>query len=407
MDRRKQVRTDYSAYTITESIEDLALTGFQSAKHTFFPPEEIAAAKPEETLARMLSTKSYISITSSLTELNNEARGNPSQRQFLEIGKGQCGTVYAIVGTDTVAKLPNSPVKVPQLLADFKMHASVKEAMDDVKNLIKLDIHIPKLYSWETPKSKGFWTNNSLHFPKTADAQNFAMISSRVFPLPLLVREAIVDVLCSPSIQKYKLEFLAKPENKDCLIRVYLGRRMTNKTNPNVKSFKLRNFPLHVNEMEDLQLNTCAFAHVMAQTLAILHWKAGVDGNDIEFILGSSPLLSQMPRSDEITDEDEWSLGDRFDFSHRSISMWLIDFNLCAKFEENPAGLKQIVDAFTWNDPYYPSPELTTAKDKKLWFEFRKRYLEVSGVLTTSAMPGRFIAEIEKRGRKANVGELF
>lgn len=65
------------------------------------------------------------------------------------------------------------------------------------------------------------------------------------------------------------------------------------------------------------------------------------------------------------------------------------------------------MDAFTWNDPYYPSPELTTAKDNKLWSEFRKRYLEVSRVLTTSAMPGRFIAEIENRGRKANVAELF
>ncbi|CAI7590601.1 unnamed protein product [Penicillium discolor] len=371
MDRRKQVRSDDSAYSITESIKDLALTGFQ------------------------------------LAELSNAAQGNPSQQQFLEIGKGQCGTVYAIVETDTVAKLPNSPVKVPQLLADFKMHASVKEAMDDVENPMKLDIHIPKLYSWETPKSKSFWINNSLHFPKTADTQNFAMISSRVFPLPLPVREAIVDVLCPPSIQKHKFEFLAKPENKNCLIRVYLGRRMTNKTNPNVKNFKLRNFPLHVNEMEDLQLDTCAFAHVMAQTLAILHWKAGVDGNDIEFILGSSPLLSQMPRSDEITEEDEWSLGDRLYFSRRSISMWLIDFNLCAKFEENSAGLKQIVDAFTWNDPYYPSPELTTAKDNKLWSEFRKRYLEVSRILTTSAMPGRFISEIENRGRKANIGELF
>jgi hypothetical protein len=65
------------------------------------------------------------------------------------------------------------------------------------------------------------------------------------------------------------------------------------------------------------------------------------------------------------------------------------------------------VDAFTWNDPYYPSPELTTAEDKKLWSEFRKRYLAVSSVLTTSAMPERFIAEIENRGRKANVGDLF
>ncbi|KAI3294873.1 hypothetical protein DTO002I6_4245 [Penicillium roqueforti] len=369
---RQQASTDDSEYSITESIKDLAPTGFQLAKDTLFSPEHIAAAKPEDILTRMLSTKSYISTTSSLEELNNA-----------------CGTVYAIVGTDTVAKLPNFPAKVPQLLTDFKMHASVKEAMNDVENPMKLDIHIPKLYSWEM------------------DVQSFALISSRVFPIPLPVREAIVDVLCPPTLQEYKSEFPAKPENKHCLIRVYLGRRMRNRTDPNVKDFKLRNFPLHVNEMEDLQLDTSAFAQVMAQALAILHWKAGVDGNDVEFILGSSPLLSLIPRSDEITGEDECSLGHRFDLSRQSISLWLIDFNMCAKFEKSPAGLKLLVDGFIWNDPYYSSPELTTAKDKKLWSEIRKRYLEVSRVLTTSAMPGQFTAEIENRGRKTNVGELF
>lgn len=65
--------------------------------------------------------------------------------------------------------------------------------------------------------------------------------------------------------------------------------------------------------MEDLQLDTASFARVMAQTLATLYWEAGVDGNDVELILGSSSVRITMPISAEISEDDEWSLAERFD----------------------------------------------------------------------------------------------
>lgn len=49
----------------------------------------------------------------------------------------------------------------------------------------------------------------------------------------------------------------------------------------------------------NIYIDTSSFAQVMAQTLAILHWKAGVDENDVEFILASAPLSTEM-RADEI-----------------------------------------------------------------------------------------------------------
>jgi hypothetical protein len=67
--------------------------------------------------------------------------------------------------------------------------------------------------------------------------------------------------------------------------------------------------------MEELELDTLSCGRVMAQTLAVLHWKAGVGGNDVEFVPSGS-------------------LAGRFhiDFNHRSISMWLMDFNQCVKY---------------------------------------------------------------------------
>jgi hypothetical protein len=300
-------------------------------------PFEITGAKPEQILSRMLSTKSYTSTA---------APNDISQQRSIQIGKGQCGTIYALRGTLKVAKIPNSTEKVPQLLSDYKIHACILDAMSEVETAIRKDINIPDLHSWASPNSKAFWSDCGLRFPPGVDAQNFAMVSNRVLPVPLPVREALVDVLCPPAIQKQKQEFLAKPENKNCLIRIYLGRRATTKEKNNWRNIGLQNFPLHVNEMEHLQLDTSLFAQIMAQTLAIVHWKAGVDDNDIEFILGSSPLTIHRPMRDELARADEWSLGEHFqgdfshrpdrwtaidpfniDFTHRSISMWLIDFN--------------------------------------------------------------------------------
>ena len=48
------------------------------------PMGELATAKPEEILSRMLLTKSYISITSTLAELNSPAQDDPAQLQTVK-----------------------------------------------------------------------------------------------------------------------------------------------------------------------------------------------------------------------------------------------------------------------------------------------------------------------------------
>ncbi|CAG9941242.1 unnamed protein product [Clonostachys rosea f. rosea IK726] len=371
------------------------------AKDHMFSPEELAAASPQQILSRMLSTKSYIS--------HDSAEDNICEQRSIEIGKGQCGTIFALSGTDTVAKIPHSAEKADQLWSDFQMHYLVLEAMNEVDTKLKMDINIPELHSWVCPATKPFWTHYGLRFPQDIDAKNFALVSNRVFPVPQPVRGALLDVLCPPAIQKQKQAFLAKPENKNRLIRLYLGRRETTKAKQNIRNIRLQNFPLHVNEMEDLGLDTASFAQVLAQTLAILHWKAGVDGNDVEFILGSSPKSTRLPSRAEVMGGDKYSFGTRFrfDFSRRSISLWLIGFNQCSTFEDNEAGLKKIVDAFFWNDPYYPRPNSTNDRDQTLWAAFSQRYLEVSRTFTDSTTPGAFIAQIEERDRKGTVSGLF
>jgi hypothetical protein len=93
---------------------------------------------------------------------------------------------------------------------------------------------------------------------------------------------------------------------------------------------------------------------------------------------------------------------------HDDPSCWIpLTVNRCARFEDDEAGLKKIVDAFFWNDPYYPRPNSKNDEDEKLWVVFSKRYLEVSSMFTNSKTPQLFISKIEEQGKKGSVGGLF
>lgn len=337
--------------------------------YTFTSVEE-RKAPPEVFLNRMLSTKASVTMPRVVED--------SSSRYLVSIGEGQCGIVFPLKDNQVI-KIPKSPEKCQQLCQDAIVHNKVREAFRKTSSSLRQDINVPIYYEWVSPVSDSFWDNFSQHFATDTDTKvpNYGLISERILPLPLSVRAAIVDALCSKSIRKQKEAFVKRPENKDCLVRLYLGRRNDNSKTENVR---LRNFPLHVNEMEHLKLDTTMYAVTMARALAIMHWTAGIDANDVEFVLGSSPAN---------------------DSTAQSLSIWLLDFNQCKEFERNSQGLKQLVDGFWWNDPYYPRPN-----DKTLWKTFKDAYLESSHELSGGPMAKDFIDAVEKTGAKRS-GELF
>lgn len=237
----------------------------------------------------------------------------------------------------------------------------------------------------------------------------YGLISDHIHPLSGPIPKAIVDAFCPEHLKAQKQEILAVPINKDCLVRLYLGRRGDGKRTSN--GLKLRNFELLVDDMERLQLEVEAYAKIIAQTLAILHWCASVDGDDVEFILGSAPQSPRLPTLEEL--ENAGPNGDlhasyEVDFQRRSVGIWLLDFNQCNHFEDNSEGLKMLISSFWFNDPYYPRPVSANKSDKALWKIFAKRYLEVSAEITTSQTPKSFIDGVVREGEKrAGSGFLF
>jgi hypothetical protein len=407
-DRRRDNRTDESTtseLSISDSLKSLILSTYGATKEwLIFTDEDQLKASPEVILRRMLSTKSAISTKSSLAESNQRARDDAAQQHFTSIGQGQCGTVYGLKGTTMVIKLPNSVNKEDELFVDFQMHKLVYAAFASIRE----DIHVPRVEAWVGPKSTSFWNKNAALFPGTVKTPNYGLISERIYPLPLPVREAIVDVLCPKAIKDTKAEFLKRTENKDCLVRLYLGRRNDSRK-MEARNVRLRNFPLHVDEMERLGLDTTPFAMTMAKALAFLHWKAGVDANDVEFVLGSTPQVTGKSTGEDLLTANKDTTVEMLstDFEHRSISVWLLDFNQCKPFNGNIVGVKKLVEGFWFNDPYYPRPNATGKNDSKLWTIFAEHYMKISTELTNTPGPRMFVEGVIAKGKERSGGSMF
>ncbi|KAL3298118.1 calcineurin-like phosphoesterase [Colletotrichum asianum] len=174
------------------------------------------------------------------------------------------------------------------------------------------------------------WSQILPRLPAVYAASN-ALVSEKIHPFPFRVRKLLLEQLTAcEDPQKVAQGHM----NTHCLIRAYLGKRKNNRVEEDVRpahlkklrSFSLRNFPLCVDQMEDLVLNVEGYARAMTDTLAFMHWTAKVDANDVEFVLWQR-------RSD--------------------------------KTEQR-------------NDQYYPRPGSNSPSDQRLWAVFREHFLKTS-----------------------------
>lgn len=131
------------------------------------------------------------------------------------------------------------------------------------------------------------------------------------------------------------------------------------------------------------------YARAMAETLAVMHWGAQIDGNDIEFVLASpspAPSRGSIVRSENV-------LGTHV--------MWVLDFDLCREMPMDEDGVQQAVTSFYKNDPFCPRPRSSLL----LWKVFREQYLlsSVEIIVDTpnkdkrAFLSGKFIDTIEIR----------
>lgn len=188
------------------------------------------------------------------------------------------------------------------------------------------------------------------------------MVSERIQPVSEASRQLLVEKYCPEEMRD---TILKSRENQAYLVRIYLGsQRHVQQTERQVKFFSLRNFPLHVNQVKEMNLPAEKYAKAMGEALAFMHWQLRIDASDVEFVLGAA--REEDGRLDE---NDNVPLGRH--------ALWLLDFDCCKPIDVNGDCITPIVRSFWRNDPYYPLPNGTTWEDHWLWEIFESEYRRV------------------------------
>jgi hypothetical protein len=206
--------------------------------------------------------------------------------------------------------------------------------------------------------------------------------AQRIPPLGESTRHLLIQAFCPDEI---KQKIINSAPDRDCLIRLYLGRRRTHtrdsQTFSRFRAFSLRNYPLHEDQLEELAITADdlhQYARTMAEALAMMHWIAGIDANDVEFVLApcngndSAPINNILGRH----------------------SMWMLDFDLCRNMAMDENGVGKAVKAFWGNDPFYPRP------GKALWHIFREQYIHTSDECLE-------LCDVQERERLRFLSRLF
>ncbi|CAH0055533.1 unnamed protein product [Clonostachys solani] len=268
------------------------------------------------------------------------------------IGAGHCGSVWATLTSNNHPGLPialkredGSPGR--SLRNEFTIQSQVYQGLESVL--------VPSPLAFI--EKSGNWSQILVHLPEGFESCN-AMMSEFIKPVSEACRQVLTERYCPQGMLPSQI--LNSPENRHCLVRIYLGRRRLmsgDKKRHLSRFFSLRNFPLHMDQVEELGLPCDVWAKAMGGALATIHWKLRVDGADIEFVLGA-------PRHTKANTLSESAL-------------WVLDFDCCKPITADSVGLTAIARAFWRNDPYYPRPGTLNERDQELWSIFAEEYRRV------------------------------
>lgn len=264
-------------------------------------------------LERSLSLRSVISTTSSFSQLFQTARNRPHLQQINQIGAGLQGVVFERVGTESVLKKekPGNETLSSNLRKEYTIHCQVSAAFDRYQLLTDSEALVPKALRF-IPKTGDelFWEELLPKLPQEYRTRDNSMLLQRILPLPKVVRRALINEFITADVSQASA-LLADPRNKHCLARVYLGKENGTLSHES----PLRNFPLYLDNMKQIGIDTIRLASALGKAYATLHWGAGVNGDDVEFVFGTTAKQALS--------------GNPPDFQHRAICLFLLDFGQC------------------------------------------------------------------------------
>ncbi|KAL7952384.1 zinc finger domain-containing protein [Trichoderma compactum] len=324
--------------------------------------------------------------------------------QLERIGQGRCGTVWAARCSTCddhghLAMKRGDGSTTRSISYEYQVHQKIATAF---KGSNFSSFAIPRSIGFLDVQDNAAWSDVLPRLPSDYTACN-AIISEKIVPVNASTRRLLVQKF-RPDINVE--EIMRSQSNEHCLIRPYLGRRRyhqseieatTGGSRRRLPALSLRNYPLHLDQMEQLGIDPSGYAVAMADALAFLHWIAQVDGNDVEFVLAQPRRqsdLSSSTRPGGIYSNNTAIFGPHM--------MWILDFDLCRDISLDEEGVKKAHKAFWGNDPFFPQPGRGNPADQRLWTIFQDRYIESSAaVLHEEAycikrLPGLLIEQLKR-----------
>lgn len=304
------------------------------------------------------------------------------------IGRGNCGSVWSFIDSRHVIKREDCS-EFRSVNKDSEMHLHI---LKSINTILPAQVRIPSHFRLVEANDSAFWNAKLPRLPKDRqDGRKMepcrALITQRIPPFSLPVRELLISRFCPSHVQSLIDPF---GPDRDCIIRLGLGRRRKPTEHSTFKAFSLRNYKMWVEQMEELGLQVERYAQLLAETLAAMYWVAHVDAADVEFVLAPpAPDTTQATVHCDI-------LGEHV--------LWTLDFDLCRRMTMDESGVRQATRAFWGNDPYLPRPGCEDARDQELWKVFRQKFLqksaEVTAVSPNGGLPRLWVEKVEEEGDK-------
>ncbi|THX07792.1 hypothetical protein D6D17_04528 [Aureobasidium pullulans] len=318
-----------------------------------------------------LPTESNLSIIQDTT--NTTQPPSSTIKEWRSLGKGNCGSVWTAGNASWVIK--REDCSQPRFLwKEYYIQNRIHSALSDIPNAVL----IPHSLWYTSPP-------DTWHFPEPEMEACNTMCSERIPPLSRSFRDRLID----HAIPKHAES--AKQLDTDCIARLYLGKY---RTGGNAAHYSLKNLPLWLNVLQELRMPTNEYAAIMGQTLALLHWAAEIDANDVEFVLGSPRQLAE-PQSSSLESKIETIAELKYNTSthlgygtqqepsqdlvvdegSQISSLWILDFDCCDAITMDVTGAEKAAVAVVRNDPYTPKPCQLGDYDYELWKAFKDAYL--------------------------------
>ncbi|KAK0667197.1 hypothetical protein QBC41DRAFT_229040 [Cercophora samala] len=196
---------------------------------------------------------------------------------LIQIGLGLQGAIFehiALPGQAIKKEHPHNAVLPTNLLNEVGIHHEVWKAFQQWNHLVT--VKVPIILS-SSDNLGARWADKLSLFPPGYQAPSRIITMERILPLTKEARRALV---------------LNKQENKHCLVRTYLGRGK-GRAKPRMDEHgqvSLRNFPLYLEGLREMGVDVVRLAEEMGRAVAVMHWGAGVDGDDVEFVLGTEQV---------------------------------------------------------------------------------------------------------------------